>query len=117
LASLANFLSIKEARYMELEITLERSETVILHATGRVDSNTAAQLQEPLLREAEGSSGAVELDLAQVSYMSSAGLRVLLQAAKALQKRGERLRLLNVPAPIHNILNLAGFTSFIDIKR
>jgi anti-anti-sigma factor len=117
LASLANFLSIKEARYMELEITLQRSDSaVILHATGRVDSNTAAQLQEPLLREAEGSSGAVELDLAQVSYMSSAGLRVLLQAAKALQKRGERLRLVKVPPHIHNILKLTGFTSFIDIE-
>jgi anti-anti-sigma factor len=58
----------------------------------------------------------VELDLAEVSYMSSAGLRVLLQAAKVLQKRGERLRLVNVPPQIYNVLNLAGFTSFIDIK-
>ena len=61
-------------------------------------------------------TGAVELDLAEVSYMSSAGLRVLVLAAKALQKRGERLRLVNVPLHIYNILNLAGFTSFIDIK-
>jgi anti-anti-sigma factor len=101
----------------ELEITLQHLESaVVLHAAGRVDSNTAPQLQEPLLRAAEAPTGAVELDLAEVSYMSSAGLRVLLQAAKALQKRGERLRLTNVPLPIYNILNLAGFTSFIDIK-
>jgi anti-anti-sigma factor len=101
----------------ELEITLQHLEsTVVLHAAGPVDSNTAAQLQEPLLRAAEGPTGAVELDLAEVSYMSSAGLRVLLQAAKALQKRGERLRLVNVPLHIYNILNLAGFSSFIDIK-
>ncbi len=74
----------------ELEITLQRSEsTVVLHAVGSVDSDTAAQLQEPLLRAAEAPTGAVELDLAEVSYMSSAGLRVLVQAAKALQKRGE----------------------------
>jgi anti-anti-sigma factor len=101
----------------ELEITLQHSESaVVLHAAGPVDSNTIAQLQEPLLRAAEGPTGAVELDLAEVSYMSSAGLRVLLQAAKALQKRGERLRLVNVPSQIYNVMNLAGFTSFIDIK-
>ncbi len=101
----------------ELEITMRHSEsTVILHAAGRVDSNTATQLQEPLLRAAEAPTGAVELDLAEVSYMSSAGLRVLLLAAKALQKHGERLRLVNVPPQIYNVLNLAGFTSFIDIK-
>ena len=43
-------------------------------------------------------------------------MRVLLLAAKALQKRGERLRLLNVPQQIHSLLNLAGFTSFIDVN-
>ena len=101
----------------ELEITLQHLEsTVVLHAVGAVDSNTAPQLQEPLLRAAESPGGAVDLDLSEVSYMSSAGLRVLLLAAKALQKRGERLRLLNVPPHIHNVLNLTGFTTFIDIK-
>ena len=68
------------------------------------------------MRAAEGPTGAVELDLAEVPYMSSAGLRILLLAAKALQKRSERLRLINVPLHIYNVLNLAGFTSFIDIK-
>src|SRR5215475_9174848 len=101
----------------ELKVTLEHLQSIlVLRVVGPVDSNTAAQLQEPLLRAAEGPTGTVELDLAEVPYMSSAGLRVLLQAAKALQKRGERLRLVNVPLQIYNVLNLAGFTSFIDIK-
>ncbi len=101
----------------ELKVTLEHLEsTVVLRAVGPLDSSTAASLQEPLLRAVESSSGAVQLDLAQVSYLSSAGMRVFLLAAKALQKRGERLRLVNVPLHIYNILNLAGFTSFIDIK-
>lgn len=101
----------------ELEVTLEQLESiVILHAAGPVDSTTAASLEQPLLHAAESPSGTVQLDLAQVSYMSSAGLRVLLLAAKALQKRGERLRLLNVPQQILSILTLAGFTSFIDVN-
>jgi anti-anti-sigma factor len=101
----------------ELEVTLEQLVSiVVLHAVGPVDSTTAASLQVPLLRAAEGPSGAVQLDLGQVSYLSSAGLRVLLLAAKALQKRGERLRLLNVPQQILSILNLAGFASFIDVN-
>ena len=101
----------------DLKVTLEHLEsTVVLRAVGPVDSNTAASLQEPLLRAVESSSGAVQLDLAQVSYLSSAGMRVFLLAAKALQKRGERLRLLNVPQQIHSLLNLAGFTSFIDVN-
>jgi anti-anti-sigma factor len=101
----------------KLEITQQQLQsTVVLHVVGSVDSNTAPELQTALLRATEGPTGGVELDLAEVPYMSSAGLRVLLLAAKALQKRGERLRLVNVQPHIYNVLNLAGFTSFIDIK-
>jgi anti-anti-sigma factor len=101
----------------ELEITLEQlPSTSVLHVGGAVDSNTAPELQKALLRATEAPTGGVELDLAKVSYMSSAGLRALLLAAKALQKRGERLKLLNVPPQILNVLNLTGFTTFIDVK-
>ena len=100
----------------DLEITSSRSDAgVVLHATGRVDSRTATLLQEPLLQAAEAPTGSVALDVANVTYMSSAGLRAMLLAAKALQKRGERLKLLNVPPDIHNILTLSGFTTFIDV--
>jgi anti-sigma B factor antagonist len=59
---------------------------------------------------------ALHLDLAKVSYLSSAGLRALLMAAKALQKRGERLKLSDVPPQIHSVLNLTGFTMFIEVE-
>jgi anti-anti-sigma factor len=75
---------------------------VVVRAAGEVDGTTAQQLEDPLLRAAE--TGAVQFDLAKVPYMSSAGLRVLILAAKALQKRGERLRAIK----IYNVLNLAG---------
>jgi len=101
----------------QLEVTIEQLESaVVIHAVGPVDSTTASSLQGPLLHAAETGTGALQLDLSQVSYLSSAGMRVLLLAAKALQKRGERLRLLNVPQQIHSLLNLAGFTSFIDVN-
>jgi anti-anti-sigma factor len=101
----------------QLEVTVEQMDSaVVIHAVGVVDSTTAASLQETVLRAIESSSGALQLDLKQVSYLSSAGMRVMLLAVKALQKRAERLRLLNVPPQIHSILRLAGFTSFIDVS-
>ena len=49
-----------------LETTLLRSDSaVVLHAAGRVDSRTVAQLQEPLLRAAEAPSGGVAVDAAE----------------------------------------------------
>src|SRR5918999_468491 len=58
----------------ELEITQQQLQsTIVLHVEGAVDSNTAPELQAALLRATEAPTGSVELDLAKVSYMSSAG--------------------------------------------
>ena len=101
----------------ELEITQQASASgVVLRVVGSVDSTTAPELQAAVLQATETPSGSVELNLAEVSFLSSAGLRTLLMASKALQKRGERLTVSNVPPHIYNILNLTGFTSFIDVK-
>jgi anti-anti-sigma factor len=100
----------------DLEITIERLPAIItVHAAGPVDGHTAASLQAPLMAAVADPGVAVCLDLAQVPYMSSAGLRVLLLAAKALRTRGERLQLVHVPPHIQNVLSIAGFTLFIDV--
>ena len=52
----------------ELEITEQQSQsTTVLSVVGAVDSNTAPELQQALLRATETSTGGVELDLAKVS--------------------------------------------------
>ena len=100
----------------DLEVTIERLAAMItLHAAGPVDGKTAASLHEPLLAAAAAPNATVCLDLARVSYMSNAGLHVLLLAAQSLRARGERLRLEHVPPHIVNVLSIAGFTSFVDV--
>lgn len=100
----------------DLDITIERLPGIItVHAAGAVDGHTAVSLQEPLLAAASDPGARVCLDLANVPFMSSAGLRVLLLAAKALRTRGERLQLAHVPPHIQNVLSIAGFTLFIDV--
>jgi anti-anti-sigma factor len=100
----------------DLAVTVECSPTTItLYAAGPIDGNTAAALQEPLLAAVADTRAAVCLDLAQVSFMSIAGLRVLLLAAKARRTRGDQLRVTHVQPHIQNVLSIAGFTTFIDV--
>ena len=82
---------------------------------GPLDGTTAVQLQEPLLAAIGEQPAALTLDFSAVPYISSAGMRVLVVAAKALQPRGLRLRLENVPAAVLQVLKMANFTSFIDV--
>jgi anti-sigma B factor antagonist len=88
----------------------------VVHTEGRVDSQTAPQLN--IAFDALIASGRyhIVLDLAKVSFFSSAGLRVLINTQKACRRynRGEVV-LAAVPANIASALDLAGFTPLFRI--
>ena len=100
---------------MKVEIT-DVEGAVVLKPEGEITSNTAGALQEPLLKTIGEHRGPVEVDFSAVNYISSAGLRVLVLAAKQLKAGDARLRLTHVgPGPLQ-ILQLAGFGTFLDIE-
>jgi len=55
------------------------------------------------------------LDLSRVTYISSAGLRAIFQAARKLQERGVRLTLARVPPTVAATLTLSGFSTFLTL--
>jgi anti-anti-sigma factor len=83
---------------------------------GPIDSTTAPALQEPLLAAIAANKVQVELDFSLVPYISSAGLRVLVLAAKELKPLGIRMRLTGVSGTVLQVLNLANFGAFLDIE-
>jgi anti-sigma B factor antagonist len=82
----------------------------LVKATGRIDSNTASQLAEALAAINEADRFRIVFDMSDVDFISSAGLRVLINVQKTCKRwnRGE-LVLVNVPERIHEALDLAGF--------
>ena len=56
-------------------------------------------------------------DFAQLEYISSAGLGVLLKAQKRLMKSGGRLKLVNVSNHIHDIFRYSGFDQLFEVTR
>jgi anti-sigma B factor antagonist len=92
----------------------------LVTATGRVDSQTAPQLAEALDAITNASRFKIVLDMTKVEFMSSAGLRVLINTQKNCKKfnRGEVV-LAAVPQRIYEALDLAGFvplfTFFDDV--
>jgi anti-anti-sigma factor len=57
------------------------------------------------------------VDLAQLEYIASAGLRVFLLTQKRLKGVGTELKLINARPQIHDIFRYAGFDRIIDISR
>ena len=81
---------------------------------GRLDTNTAPELEEELTRSLDGVKSLV-FDLAGLEYISSAGLRVLLSTLKIMNKQGSMV-VRNVPEPIGEIFEVTGFSDILTIE-
>ena len=86
--------------------------TVILE--GRLDTNTAPQLEAELKAALPGVAHLV-LDFAQLDYLSSAGLRVLLGAQKQMNKQGDMV-VRHVNETIAEIFDVTGFCDILTIE-
>ncbi len=85
-----------------------------LELSGRVDSANAAQVERELTGKLAGEKTEVLiLDLEKLSYISSAGLRILLH----LKKNSGSIRLINVSSEIYEILEMTGFTEMMKVEK
>ncbi len=82
--------------------------------TGRVDSSNAAQTEEDIRSTLEGHAGEdLVLDVGDLEYISSAGLRVLM---RLLRERGS-LSVVNASLDVYDIFDMTGFTQIMDVQR
>ena len=81
---------------------------------GRVDTTTAPALEAELKSSYDGCESLV-LDFAQVEYISSAGLRVLLSAQKVMSRKNG-MKLINVSEDIMEIFEVTGFSDILTIE-
>ena len=98
---------------MDIRIMRNNGESV-LTLSGRLDTVTAPQLQETLIPEFEN-NGQITLDFAELSYISSAGLRVLLLAEKTAKSKRVPMRLVGIAPEIMTILEMTGFAEILTI--
>ena len=98
---------------MEIRKTNNGSE-MILAIVGRLDTTTAPQLEAELKQSINGVEKLV-MDLEELEYLSSAGLRVLLSAQKVMKRQGEMV-IRNVNETINEIFELTGFADVLTIE-
>ncbi len=97
----------------KLHLTAENSNNVYtIHADGRLDSETAYQLDE-VLQKILPVAKKIVIDCACLTYISSAGLRSMLSAQKRIKKH--RIRLINTSPMVQETLFLTGFDSILEI--
>ncbi len=99
-----------------MEIKTERRDsTLIAKAAGRIDGINANDFESSLRHAIKDSDRAMVLDLAAISYISSAGLRAILITAKALSRRNAKFALSSPTEPIREVFEISGFDKIIAI--
>ena len=98
-----------------MEVHSEKNEKYsVVTVSGKIDAATCSDLEDSLLNLIDDGETRIILDLADCGYISSAGLRVLLVTTKQLYGSGF-FALCNLDENVSNIIEMAGFCTFINI--
>jgi anti-sigma B factor antagonist len=87
----------------------------LVTVSGRVDSSNAPELDQALKDLTGAGRCNLVLDLSQVDYMSSAGLRSLVSSLRDCKRKGGDVRLATPSVRVSEVLNLAGLDSIFQI--
>lgn len=99
---------------MDIRETLQNDITIV-SLTGRLDSSTSAQFEQYILTKVGGQPRLI-INFSSLEYISSAGLRVLLLAAKKVKQGNGRLILCALKEHIREVFEISGFLSILDIR-
>jgi len=85
----------------------------LVQLVGDLDGSTAPIAQEKILPLAAGGARVI-LDMSQVGYMSSAGLRMLLALYRSIAGRGGKVVLVGLSPDLEDTMSLTGFMDFFE---
>ncbi len=99
-----------------MEITEERrADVLIIRIIGKLDASTAKALEDKILPIIASNQEKLVVELSQLDYISSAGLRVFLLAAKRMEESKGKMILCSLKDSVKQVFDIAGFSSFLSL--
>ena len=99
-----------------MEIEEQRAgRTLVMAPQGRLDARSAQGFGEQLLGRIDGGETSIVLDLSRIDFLGSAGLRVVLSAAKRLRDVDGQLAVCGLGEHVREVFRVGGFDTIIDI--
>lgn len=103
---------------LAMDIEQRQTEDItIVNVSGRLDSSVSGQLMDRLVGIVNSGSAKLIVNLQDLHYISSAGLRSILVAAKLIRSSGGELRLCQPSELVRKILLESGFSNLIRIDE
>ena len=94
----------------------EHEDTLVINVIGRIDGMNTKEFHSALQQTGQGHDGrAIILDLGDLSYISSAGLRSILLVAESMYRREIKLALCSPPGATLETIQTTGFDNIVDV--
>jgi anti-sigma B factor antagonist len=95
-----------------MDVNVEtRQNAQVVTIAGEIDGSSAPQAQAVILAQV-GEGAKVVLDMTGVTYMSSAGLRMLLLAYRTVNSKGGKMALVGLSSDLKDTMSVTGFLDF-----
>ncbi len=91
-------------------------DVLIVKLTGRLDSGTAPPAEESFARVLASGTPRLAIDMSQLEYISSAGLRVLLVVSKKVQQAQGKMVLFGLVPNVREVFSISGFDRIFSIQ-
>ncbi len=99
---------------MDISVS-HRGETIVVMVDGRLDSTTSAQLELWVEENLSPPDGDVVMDFSRLDYISSAGLRVMLNLSKLIAGHSRKFFVAGAQDHVREVFEISGFDSFIPL--
>jgi len=99
-----------ELEYNELDTSIR-----VIKLTGRLDIVGTGEIETKFTGHCAGDNVRVVVDLSEVDFLASIGIRLLTQTAKSIASRGGKMALLNPTPDVHSVLEITGITRIISM--
>lgn len=106
----------KQAYTATMELVESRDSVLLLRAQGHINTRSAALFEVTAFRSIDDSRLDVVVEASQVTYLSTAGLRVFIRLWRELKESNRSLVICNLKPYINQVFELLGFHKVIDIR-
>ncbi|MFC1703540.1 STAS domain-containing protein [Candidatus Omnitrophota bacterium] len=100
---------------LDIKVTKKKDFVYTAQLEGPIDSDTYHQLEEELKEIIDEKTKALILDMSNVDYVSSAGIRTVLWAQKALKEKNATFAMTNLQPQIKKVFDMMKILPIIDI--
>ncbi|MDR2119105.1 MAG: STAS domain-containing protein [Tannerellaceae bacterium] len=100
-----------------MKITVENGQEMVISLAGQLDTLTAVEFEKEVRKALQHEQKHLVLNGKDLTYISSAGLRLLLTLQKGMRNKGGTLRLIHIRQEIMEIFHITGFSSILTIEE